>query len=573
MYTAAHTILRKVGQYIRQAEWATHKYFPGRGEGTGIDLLWVTVGVLIATALLVRSVYWPYRAWQDPLRFDDAYMFYRYALHIREGLGVAWNPDGLPTYGMTSQLWVFFVLPFTFFPVSAGDALRLASSLTGVGALVVMGLTLRRHAHSAILRIFPISLLTVSLPLLAVRRFAFHMTTGMDTMLSLLTNAALVFGILEYLERPRGRQACVVGLLGFVAVLARPDNAVCAVATPFFIWVTLPGEKRWGDLLGLVVLPLSLIGIELLVCRWYFGVALPLSFYAKLVHTYAGFQNQENAVEYFFYFVVVALPFVGILCANLRRSEVLRVTAFLFPVAVTFLYLLTARQIMGKQGRLYMPFLPYLVVPALLSADMALMRDARRVLTRTSITILAVVLFYAAARPLRTSAAEAYIRSVRPAPILVPALSRGVQDELPEITPYHRLTDIMGDILAELPQGVSVAASEVGYIGSRAPRIPIIDLVGLNDTRIGTHGFSMDDLLRRAPDLIWFPHTDYTGMRRKILIDPRLLDHYVVIEGAFGYGIAIRRDSLYRPQIDAALRKGWAALYPSRVMDDYIAVR
>ncbi|MEN6541018.1 hypothetical protein [Parvibaculum sp.] len=500
-------------------------------------------------------------------------MFYRYALHIREGLGVAWNPDGLPTYGMTSQLWVFFVLPFTFLPLSAGDALRLASSLTGLGALAVMSFTLWRYAHSAVLRFFPISLLTVSLPLLAAPQFAFHMITGMDTMLSLLTNAALVFGILEYSERPRSRQAFVVGLLAFVAVLARPDNAVCALATPFFIWATLPGTKRWGDLFHLVVLPLGLIGIELMVCRWYFGVALPLSFYAKLVRTYEGFQSSENAVEYFFYFVILTLPFVGILCANLRRSEILKVAAFLLPAAVTFLYLLTARQIMGTRGRFYVPFLPFLVVPALLSADMALMHDARRALARTSIAILAVVLLYVGARPLRTSASDAYIRSVRSAPILVPAFTPDTRDKLADHASYQQVIETMGVVLAQLPQGVSVAASEVGYIGSSAPHIPIIDLVGLNDTHIGTHGFSMDDLLLRAPDLIWFPHTDYTGMRRRMFAEPRLLDRYVVVDGAFRYGIAIRKDSPYRPQIEAALRKGWAVLYPSRVMDDYIVAR
>ena len=55
--------------------------------------------------------------------FDDSWMFYRYALHVREGLGVAWNPDGIPTYGLTSLLWLFVVLPFTFLPLDAMDLL------------------------------------------------------------------------------------------------------------------------------------------------------------------------------------------------------------------------------------------------------------------------------------------------------------------------------------------------------------------------------------------------------------------------------------------------------------------
>ena len=572
MYAASHEILRQVEQYIRRAEDAVGKYFPGRRRRTGFDLLLVIVCVLGAMALLVRSFYWPYRAWQDSLRFDDAYMFYRYALHIREGLGIAWNPDGVPTYGMTSQLWVFFVLPFTFLPLNAGDVLRIASSLTGLSALVVMGVTVWRYARSEILRVLPISLLTVSLPLLAVHRFAFHMTTGMDTMLSLLMNAVLVFGIVEYSERPRGSQAWAVGLLGFISVLARPDNAVCALATPFIVWATLPGARRWGDLFGLVVLPVGLIGAEFLVCRWYFGMALPLSFYAKLVHAYAGFQNPENAVVYLFYFVRVALPFLGVLAANCRRSDIPKIVAFLLPVAVTFLYLLTARQIMGKQGRFYMPFLPFFVVPALLSADRAFAGDARRTLIRTSIVVVTLFALYAAASPLRTRASEIYLHAVHSQPIVVPEFSHRTRKKLPDID-RGEVIDAMGDILAQLPRGATVAASEVGYIGSKGLHIPIIDLVGLNDNRIGTHGFSMDDLLQRAPDLIWFPHTDYTGMRREIFTDPRLLDRYVVVDGAFTYGIAIRKDGSYRAQIEAVLRKAWARHYPSRSIEDYIVVR
>src|SRR5208337_1528059 len=85
--------------------------------------------LLLAIPFLL-SIFWLLHAWKGPLIFDDAYMFYRYALNIRHGLGIAWNPDGVPTYGLTSHLWVWCVLPFTLLPVAPGVALQFASWLT-----------------------------------------------------------------------------------------------------------------------------------------------------------------------------------------------------------------------------------------------------------------------------------------------------------------------------------------------------------------------------------------------------------------------------------------------------------
>ena len=103
----------------------------------------------LAVALLGA---WLIRAWLKLLSFDDAYMFYRYAANIAHGLGIAWNPDGVPTYGMTSQLWVLFIIPLTTLPLTPGHALQLASWLAGCAALVTLALAVRRHARSAWLR-------------------------------------------------------------------------------------------------------------------------------------------------------------------------------------------------------------------------------------------------------------------------------------------------------------------------------------------------------------------------------------------------------------------------------------
>jgi hypothetical protein len=512
---------------------------------------------------------WLWRAWFRPLTFDDAYMFYRYAVNVRDGLGIAWNPDGIPTYGTTSQLWTFFVLPFTLVPLSLGHALQLASWLTGIAALATLAEAVTRQARSDALRVRSLAFAAIAVPLLLNPVFAFHLTTGMDTMLSLWANAAVVFALLEYVAAPTAGKSLIVGGLAVVAVLARPDSGLCALGAPLLAWLTVHGPRRWRDLTGLCILPVLLIGVELLVCQWYFQAPLPLGFYAKSLHSYAGFTSHENAVQYAYMAGLCALPFAAVLAATLERDKLAITCALLIPAALTLLYLLTVRQVMGFVGRYYIPLLPFVILPALLSADAALVRG--RVSARRVTVALAVTLgIYAAMRPFELGLERSYTARVVPQPIAVPSLPVTPHTPMPRYERWYPTVPVLGSLVAALPPGAVVAASEVGYIGAIAPKVTVIDLVGLNDTRIGLHGFSMDQLLERAPDLIWMPHTDYTGLRAAILSDPRLYEQYVVVADAFNFGIAIRRSSALRGPLETGLRTAWAKLYPSTNLAEYV---
>jgi hypothetical protein len=518
----------------------------------------------LAFAVLVA---WLCRAWLRILTFDDAYMFYRYALNIRHGLGIAWNPDGVPTYGMTSLPWVLVVLPLTLLPLTAGHALQLASWLVGSLALWVMAACVGRRARSGLLRLPGLTFAAVALPLGLNPVFAFHLSTGMDTVLSLLANATLILGILCYVERPAVGGALAVGALGFAAVMTRPDNGVCALGVPFLAWLVMPGRKRWQDLAGLSLLPVVLIGAELLVCKWYFQIPLPLGFYAKSLHSYAGFLNGESAVEYAYLAFSCVVPFVGALGATLERKQVPMLIAFLLPVAITVAYLLTVRQVMGFGGRYYVPFTPYMVVPALLSVDAAL-ADGVRSARRMGIGIAITAVVFLALRPIELGLEQRYQAWVMPAPIPFPALPVAASEPLP----YYNWIKQRGisQVAAALPAGAVMAASEVGYVACIAPQVTVIDLVGLNDRRIGVQGFSMDDLLARAPDLVWLPQEHYTGLLATMYTDRRLFEQYVVIADAFNFGVAIRRESPLRGEIERNVRAAWTELYPSRSIADYI---
>ncbi len=536
----------------------------------------LTVGqwaLLLAAALAIASV-WGAMS-RGPTIFDDSYMFWRYAVHLQEGLGLAWNPDGIQTYGLTSHLWLLAVLPLTWLPFHPGYALPVASMLAAGLAFALMGAAVAREARSEILQNRPLTIGLIALPLLINPFFTFHLSTGMDTMLSMAAHAAIVLGVLRYLEAPSLARACLVGVLAFAAVLTRPENGLCALGVPFlaFVWQRRP--ERWVDLAGLVALPVALIGLELVVCWLVFGVPLPLSFYAKSLHIYTGFQNPENAVQNLLMAVVMAAPFIAVALAAGKRRDIAFLAVLLLPVLATFAYLLTMRQVMGWIGRYYLPFLPYMLIPAMLMLDrrLAVATSLKPELTRIGIAMVALASVALVTWPLQRAVESAYMRAVLAKPVPLPPLPTVATGDLPRQVWFDVIKKVADEIIGPLPADAVFAASEVGYLGAASTGKTLIDLVGLNDTTIGRKGFSMDYLLSRKPDLIWMPSRDYTGLIATIYSDPRLFERYIVVREAFNYGIAIRRDSPYRAHLETSSRRVWSALYPDRSFDDYVVKR
>ncbi len=534
----------------------------------GTALPWFALLMTAGLLLWLLALAW----WRGPTPFDDAYMFYRYAMQVRDGLGIAWNPDGIQTYGLTSHLWLLVVLPFTFLPMSPSAALQLASGLAFVAAVTIMVATVTGQATTALMRNRAAVFALVGLPLLIIPFFSFNITTGMDTMASMAAHAGIAWGVLHYLARPSMARACAVGLLAFVAVLTRPDNGVVALGIPMLAFIRQWRWDRWRDLIHLAALPMVLIGVELVVCQLVFGVPLPLGFYAKSLHAYAGFQNPENPVTYAMLALWCALPFVIIVLAVTRRRDLAWLAVFVLPVLLTVIYLLSVQQVMGWSGRYYIPFLPYLIVPALLMLDQALAVDGvgNGLPKRIAMCALGALVAMAASLPLQRAAADAYLRAIKPAPIAVPSLPIKAAIALPKRGWFEVIRQISDVVIGPLPKGAVVALSEVGYVGVNALNKTVIDLVGLNDTTIGRKGFSMDYVLARQPDLIWLPNDDYTGLVSTIVSDRRLYERYTVIAGAFNYGIAIRRDSRHRALIEQRITEAWATLYPRHNIADYV---
>jgi hypothetical protein len=504
----------------------------------------------------------------EPFRFDDAYMFARYAAHMRQGLGVAWNLNGVPTYGPTSLLWVMVVWALSFIHVGVWTGLVLGSWMCSLGVLVGTAWAVAANAQTKMLRSVWRVLPLVAVPLVATDTFGGNAGTGMDTMLSALLSA--VFVGLVLLWGRGGVGAVWVGTVGLLSFLARPESAIAVVMLPVLVFALKPeGEpdkRGLATALGIFVFG---VAVNLLVCRLYFHTALPLSFYMKGRQAYRGYAGVWHPELLMLGFLAGCQVYLAAMILFARRSEKALLICCLLPVLAEFAYLQTVTQIMGFHSRYYLPYLAYLVVPAVLVVERWWLADAARVSKLRGGMAVAVMLIFAALSfetvQGRVRQAEARSRFAYDVPVLEIPAKRPLM-KLPWEVAMSEITDLL---MVKLPEGATVAATEVGYLGSRALRINVIDMAGLNDTEIALRGFDVKTLLARRPDVIWMPSDDYTYMRGEMFGEPALLAQYDVYAGAANFGLAIRKDSQYRVLMDKQMQVYWRIAYPGTTMDDY----
>jgi hypothetical protein len=529
---------------------------------------------LVAALILVLIVNGTVR---NKLTFDDSYMFERYAFHLRQGLGISWNPDGVHTAGMTSLGWFFVVLPLSFLPLWGGRVLALASVATGIAGFAMAAWIVCRlskfRRFNRYWFVFPVTVILLA----GSESFRQNMSTGIDTMLSFLVNVLLCGAIWAWVSSSEGQRAwnLVVGFLGASTVIVRPENGLLAFIAPLLAMLLLLDAKRRHEYLGAVSTFALILTAYVFLYQRYFHVFAPLSFYMKSVHPYQGYIGawKWNPKVFAAKFLLMALPIIAFPIVISSRRSMRVAGVFFVPVTMTCIYLGSVVQIMGVGARYYVPFIAPVLISAFWMADIALREDWRqngsgkwRLYCGAALICIIGVLWHPLMKVLSsTKQVRAY---------QMPDLTVSAVHPLPQTEWFRTIEEVAHGIVDRLPRGSSIAASEVGLIGASAPQISVIDLSGLNDTEIATHGFSAEAVLNRKPTVIWFPHSDYTWQRHLMFCSPRLLDEYELFGGnAFNYSLAVRRDSPAFVSIEGDVKAAFGRLYPQEKVANYIVTR
>jgi len=200
-------------------------------------------------------------------RIDDAFIAYRHARHLAEGLGPVMNAgervEGVSNLPWTALLGLLAALGLE--PHAVAPVLSFLCGLAVVGltaALAARALEDRRAGGPAALFVA------------AAAPLAVWSVSGMETLAFTALLATLFFGALE--EVPQGRGGWRAGmLLGGVAAL-RPEGI--AYALPLFL--AAPAARRWWVRLAFGA---ALVLAPFVLFRWlYYGDWLPNPVHAKL---------------------------------------------------------------------------------------------------------------------------------------------------------------------------------------------------------------------------------------------------------------------------------------------------
>ena len=511
-----------------------------------------------------------------PTDFDDAYMYLRYADHFIAGQGMVWNLGESSVYGVTSLLHLaVVVLVKVSFPwLGPAAVLQVASGSAAVGFLAALiGTVALCSQHLRLARNW-IFWTAVLVPLVGFHEaFGFHAATGMDTMLSALSNAVLVFFSLQFAKVPTCTRALWAAAASLLAVLARPDNLLCALLCPVLAILLLAPGPRGKPLVMFCVFAGGLLAALVIVLELLLGSPLPLSFFAKQPWYYGGFAGEFawNPFLFLKVFGLTAWPFLAALMLFADRQDLRRAAVLLVPAFASMAVLCRFNQIMGHLGRFYFPFLPFFVATGGLAFDAWLGRTHRwsGMARRAG---LAMVVMLAGNLGL-SFAAERYAARAQTQKFAVTGgFHIAAQAPLPEIDSWQAAHAI-ADIAMAAPEGARFAMSEHGLPGALAPQTAIIDVLGLHDPTFARHGFSAAELFRRNPDVLWLPHSDHTQMLRDILDSDDFWNHYVFYPDAFFHGIALRSDGPHTARLAELLSAQWRKTYPGQLMSDYQAVR
>jgi len=449
--------------------------------------------VLMALAVLVSAIglllggRFVAQAW--PFTVDDTYITLRYARNMAEGIGPTFNMNPPRAEGYTSFLHMLLAVIPHALGMDAVLFVKLLGVVCTLGAVVITWMLAWRLCDSVGPPIRGFAAGSAVFLLAAFYATAVHAVSGMETSLAMLLLGAFVLAAIPG-ERA-GRLACwrpfALALLGLLLGLTRPEaNAVVPIVL-LWRWYSVGKGRRarfgWASLL-LYVVP----GAAYFAWRWhYYGLFLPIPYYAKVFHQQFGVGAGTTLEFLKFLLIRCGLP-VGLALLALRRRLM---EVFVIAAVWTLLGVLPS-PVMDFEWRYCFPAFPLWCAAGAYGFAALLQRVSssrkRRPLAPIAVCLL-LVLYLGLQwawflKPARATMLErrAYGNSLKNAHI-----------------EFGRLLSVFRETQPSIPLLAIGDAGSVPYY----THWEVIDIAGLNDPVIGAEGRrNPEAVLSRHPDLV-----------------------------------------------------------------------
>ncbi len=490
-----------------------------------------------------------------PTVWDDALMFARYAHNLSETGIWSWNAGEAPVFGMTELAygWMVYTVSQIARSLSPITLVQSTSALFGVFWVIVLAIALggmsirlsrQQRQTSRFLLIFALIVISLS----AHTNLLHHFTSGMGTTTVLVYVTVYIIGMTVYIQNPTRTLALIMGVFGGLGFAVRPDVMLFTVCVPMALWVfpTKTHTRQQAVLLGGITT--ITFGATLLIAHLYFGVALPLPFFAKsggvdddyLANQYVAVAIDQLGAYIYSNRYLILLIIGGIVIhpkGFMQRLGALERGLIVGMIGYIAYYALFVTQIMPEHQRFYYPTLPILIWLAYLGA--------------VSFTERLWMIIPTVWRFLNVPIRQVVIVGVM---ILGVMMLSNIIHQTHQFLYVHQATyypphDARWYKLAQFADidNITVATTEVGAVAVANFSWRVIDLAGLNDTRFALEGFSATVLLDDyRPDLLYLPYPDYIEMIESIITHPTFLRDYTYFTAGqirLPMGVAIRNDS------------------------------
>ncbi|MCU0865400.1 MAG: glycosyltransferase family 39 protein [Planctomycetes bacterium] len=289
-------------------------------------------------ALAVSAAAW--QAFELRWTCDDAFISFRYAQHFAEGKGLVFNldPTEPPVEGYTNFAWTMWLALGVLLGCS-DRALENWSIAWGIvfhaGTVALLAVMAARAAGGRVL--VPIAALSYA----AIHHAASLAPAGLETALFTLLGLAM----LRYMLALRcAREAWLLGFLGVLAAMTRPDGALFVAAAGLFVAYDSWRRRAPWLLLG-YALPFALVFVPYLLWRHtYYGFWVPNTFFAKsagFASLALGWRYLEGGLLCYWPLLLAFAPLLGFLVRKpdllatispfLGRRPWLAIAAFVLP--------------------------------------------------------------------------------------------------------------------------------------------------------------------------------------------------------------------------------------------------
>src|SRR6266849_2066270 len=245
-------------------------------------------GILILIAVSVLGAVGLEHYWLRSIKFDDAWIHFRYAEHLGHGDGFVYNV-GQRVLGSGGILWEFVLaaLAAATRPDQLSGAVSLLNYAALVSSFVMLFLVFRRLVSAPLAVLFALVIVSVGpVPISSIG--------GMETALMFFLYTLVFLGLVS--KRFIAASLCAGLSLGF-----RAENGLLLLTVLLVTWLNARKEFARALVVGSLV-PLVLVGWT----WWYFGSPLATSTLAKrhvyIVRPFTGFAFVQ-------FFLFQAFPF------------------------------------------------------------------------------------------------------------------------------------------------------------------------------------------------------------------------------------------------------------------------